>query len=157
MVSGVGHKRDFKEFLNNFAYSPSRRFFLAINLVNGISVNGLGEASMDLGGHPMMNAGGMMGTPPPTGNQPNIHPGCIPSTGRINSGGGVQQMPQNLAFNNNGQANGGNAGQNHFMGNNNNNNMTNGAGGGVMSNKYNSNQNNHQGHGSLQQQYMHHN
>lgn len=138
----------------------------AINLVNGISVNGLGEASMDLG-HNMMNptnlmgmGGGSSGTPPPSVNQPNIHPGCIPSTGRMNSSG--QVMPQNLAFTGNGGAGAGNGTggggggalhqhQQTFMTN-----------GGVM--KYNNNNNSHhQGMGSLPQQqqsqqtYMHHN
>ena len=83
-------------------------FAVAINLVNGISVNGLGEASMDMGGgHSMINATNAMmgmstggtGTPPPTGQQPNIHPGCIPSTGRMNNG---QAMAQNLTFVGNG-------------------------------------------------------
>lgn len=135
----------------------------AINLVNGISVNGLGEASMDLG-HSMMNATNLIGlstsgTPPPSGNPPNIHPGCILSTGRINSG--QAQMPQNLVFAGNGvqpTANG--AGgqqqqqQQNFMAGN----MTNG---GAMSNSNNMKFNNHQPPlGSLQHQqqtYMHHN
>lgn len=132
----------------------------AINLVNGISVNGLGEASMDLG-HSMMNATNLIGlstsgTPPPSGNPPNIHPGCILSTGRINSG--QAQMPQNLVFAGNGvqpTANGaGGQQQQNFMAGN----MTNG---GAMSNSNNMKFNNHQPPlGSLQHQqqtYMHHN
>lgn len=119
---------------------------------------------MDLG-HSMMNATNLIGlstsgTPPPSGNPPNIHPGCILSTGRINSG--QAQMPQNLVFAGNGvqpSANG--AGgqqqqqqQQNFMAGN----MTNG---GAMSNSNNMKFNNHQPPlGSLQHQqqtYMHHN
>lgn len=150
-------------------------FVSAINLVNGISLNGLGDSSMDLGGgHSMMNTSnliglsnsvvGASGTPPPGSvNQPNIHPGCIPSTGRMNSGNGgaaggvfLNNMPQNLTF----SANGANGGQQNFMVQQQQqqaqygaSNMTNG---GAMSNsnslKFNSN------NGSLHQQtYMHHN
>lgn len=159
--------------------------------MNGISVNGLGEASMDLG-QSMMNANLMglsnaTGTPPPPSvslNQPNIHPGCIPSTGRINSGAaatggannnsnnvfsGAMPVAQNLSF----SANGGNQGfivqQQQQAMNYGANNMTNGGGGGGSGSggmKFNSQQ-----HGSLQQQqgivnhghmqqqqtYMHHN
>lgn len=149
-------------------------FVSAINLVNGISLNGLGDSSMDLGGgHSMMNTSnliglsnsvvGASGTPPPGSvNQPNIHPGCIPSTGRMNSGNGgaaggvfLNNMPQNLTF----SANGANGGQQNFMVQQQQqaqygaSNMTNG---GAMSNsnslKFNNN------NGSLHQQtYMHHN
>ncbi|XP_026465353.1 histone-arginine methyltransferase CARMER [Ctenocephalides felis] len=47
----------------------------AINLVNGMSVNGLGEVSMDTS--QVVNSNLIALT-----NQPNIHPGCISSTGR---------------------------------------------------------------------------
>ncbi|XP_062560037.1 histone-arginine methyltransferase CARMER isoform X2 [Armigeres subalbatus] len=47
----------------------------AVNLVNGITVNGLGEVDMT-----MINTNLM-----PIGNQPNIHPGLISSTGRQQS------------------------------------------------------------------------
>lgn len=117
---------------------------------------------MDLGhSHPMMNASnliglsGASGTPPPSGGQPNIHPGCIPSTGRI----GGQVMPQNLAFGGgNGaamqvQGNGGGVMQQQQQQNYMASNMTNGAMSNSNSLKFNN-------HGSLQQQpqaYMHHN
>ncbi|XP_055705283.1 histone-arginine methyltransferase CARMER [Phlebotomus papatasi] len=81
----------------NNTTSPSEAFWTqldaqgarnAVNLVNGISVNGLGEASMDIG-QPILNTN-LIGL----GNQSNIiHPGCIPSTGRVqnsmNSSGGM--------------------------------------------------------------------
>lgn len=47
----------------------------AVNLVNGMSVNGLGEVSMDTS--QVVNTNLIALT-----NQPNIHPGCISSTGR---------------------------------------------------------------------------
>lgn len=47
----------------------------AVNLVNGITVNGLGEVDMSIINSNMM----------PMGNQPNIHPGLISSTGRQQS------------------------------------------------------------------------
>ncbi|KAL1129504.1 hypothetical protein AAG570_012449 [Ranatra chinensis] len=46
----------------------------AVNMVNGISVNGLGEVSLDTS----QNATNLMGL----ASQPNIHPGSITSTGR---------------------------------------------------------------------------
>lgn len=47
----------------------------AVNLVNGITVNGLGEVDMSIINTNLM----------PIGNQPNIHPGLISSTGRQQS------------------------------------------------------------------------
>ncbi|XP_011502373.1 PREDICTED: histone-arginine methyltransferase CARMER [Ceratosolen solmsi marchali] len=47
----------------------------AVNMVNGISVNGLGEVSMDTG--TLVNSGNLLAI-----GQPNIHPGSISSTGR---------------------------------------------------------------------------
>lgn len=51
----------------------------AVNMVNGISVNGLGEVSMDSQTNP--NLIGLV-------TQPNIHPGSITSTGRQRAGPG---------------------------------------------------------------------
>ncbi|XP_044740909.1 histone-arginine methyltransferase CARMER isoform X3 [Chrysoperla carnea] len=54
----------------------------AVNMVNGMSVNGLGEVSMDTNQaviNPTLLALG-------NSNQPNIHPGCISSTGRGRGG-----------------------------------------------------------------------
>uniref|UniRef100_A0A0A9XU93 type I protein arginine methyltransferase n=1 Tax=Lygus hesperus TaxID=30085 RepID=A0A0A9XU93_LYGHE len=51
----------------------------AVNMVNGISVNGLGEVSLDNTGNPAANILGLV-------SQPNIHPGSISSTGRQRAG-----------------------------------------------------------------------
>nr|CAD7459332.1 unnamed protein product [Timema tahoe] len=52
----------------------------AVNMVNGISVNGLGEVAMDA----TPQSSNLIGL----GNQPNIHPGSISSTGRQRVGPG---------------------------------------------------------------------
>ncbi|XP_046405920.1 histone-arginine methyltransferase CARMER isoform X3 [Ischnura elegans] len=62
--------------------SPSENYWShldaqAVNMVNGISVNGLGEVSIDAG----QTAANLIGLDL-LGNQPNIHPGSISSTGR---------------------------------------------------------------------------
>ncbi|XP_044256147.1 histone-arginine methyltransferase CARMER isoform X3 [Tribolium madens] len=54
----------------------------AVNMVNGMSVNGLGEVSMDTTQtiiNSNMMANNLIALEP---TQPNIHPGCISSTGR---------------------------------------------------------------------------
>ncbi|XP_043497710.1 histone-arginine methyltransferase CARMER isoform X1 [Polistes fuscatus] len=53
----------------------------AVNMVNGMSVNGLGEVSMDTSA--AVNASNLLAI----GGQPNIHPGSITSTGRGRVGG----------------------------------------------------------------------
>ncbi|XP_050308720.1 histone-arginine methyltransferase CARMER [Anthonomus grandis grandis] len=61
----------------------------AVNMVNGMSVNGLGEVSMDTTQTLINNnlmANNLIALVDPQHisdpSQPNIHPGCIPSTGR---------------------------------------------------------------------------
>lgn len=61
----------------------------AVNMVNGMSVNGLGEVSMDTTQAVINNnliANNLIALVEPAhlaeGGQPNIHPGCISSTGR---------------------------------------------------------------------------
>ena len=61
----------------------------AVNMVNGMSVNGLGEVSMDTTQTLINNnlmANNLIALVDPQhmadAAQPNIHPGCIPSTGR---------------------------------------------------------------------------
>ncbi|KAK5639336.1 hypothetical protein RI129_011828 [Pyrocoelia pectoralis] len=61
----------------------------AVNMVNGMSVNGLGEVSMDTTQAVINNnliANNLIALVEPAhlaeGTQPNIHPGCISSTGR---------------------------------------------------------------------------
>lgn len=62
----------------------------AVNMVNGMSVNGLGEVSMDTTQTLINNnlmANNLIALVDPSQHmseaaQPNIHPGCIPSTGR---------------------------------------------------------------------------
>ncbi|XP_031335448.1 histone-arginine methyltransferase CARMER-like isoform X3 [Photinus pyralis] len=61
----------------------------AVNMVNGMSVNGLGEVSMDTTQAVINNnliANNLIALVEPAhlaeGSQPNIHPGCISSTGR---------------------------------------------------------------------------
>ncbi|KYN27723.1 Histone-arginine methyltransferase CARMER [Trachymyrmex cornetzi] len=53
----------------------------AVNMVNGMSVNGLGEVSMDTSA--TVNPNNLLAI----GGQPNIHPGSISSTGRGRVGG----------------------------------------------------------------------
>jgi len=53
----------------------------AVNLVNGVIVDGLGHVSLDSG---PTNAGGLMAS----AQQPNIHQGSIPATGRRDKGSG---------------------------------------------------------------------
>jgi len=53
----------------------------AVNLVNGVIVDGLGHVSLDSG---PSNAGGLM----VSAQQPNIHQGSIPATGRREKGSG---------------------------------------------------------------------
>lgn len=52
----------------------------AVNMVNGISVNGLGEVSLEVSAN--QNAANLIGLV----SQPNIHPGSISSTGRQRGG-----------------------------------------------------------------------
>lgn len=62
----------------------------AVNMVNGMSVNGLGEVSMDTTQTLINNnlmANNLIALVDPSQHigepvAPNIHPGCIPSTGR---------------------------------------------------------------------------
>lgn len=58
----------------------------AVNMVNGMSVNGLGEVSMDttqtLINNNLMASNLIALVDPHMDQQPAIHPGCIPSTGR---------------------------------------------------------------------------
>ncbi|GJQ67093.1 CARM1 [Trypoxylus dichotomus] len=60
----------------------------AVNMVNGMSVNGLGEVSMDTTQSVISNnlmTNNLIALDPTQltdGTQPNIHPGCISSTGR---------------------------------------------------------------------------
>ncbi|XP_055636576.1 histone-arginine methyltransferase CARMER [Toxorhynchites rutilus septentrionalis] len=61
----------------------------AVNLVNGITVNGLGEVDMSIINTNLM----------PIGNQPNIHPGLISSTGRQQSQQQQVTPTQQLAMN----------------------------------------------------------
>uniref|UniRef100_A0AAG5CV74 Histone-arginine methyltransferase CARMER n=1 Tax=Anopheles atroparvus TaxID=41427 RepID=A0AAG5CV74_ANOAO len=71
----------------------------AVNMVNGITVNGLGEVDMSstIINTNLMAIGGGGGAGGGGGNQPNIHPGLISSTGRLQSSSNVGQghVPQN--------------------------------------------------------------
>jgi len=58
----------------------------AVNLVNGVIVDGLGHVSLDSGSPSMAH------------QQPNIHQGCIPATGRKDKGGAASSSSSSPAY-----------------------------------------------------------
>lgn len=65
-----------KHFLLLIPMKSNRLLFAAVNMVNGIIVNGLGDVSMD-NSHQQGNVLNMS-----SGNSAYVHPGSISSTGR---------------------------------------------------------------------------
>ncbi|XP_066996970.2 histone-arginine methyltransferase CARMER isoform X2 [Anabrus simplex] len=68
---GVSHTSPSENYWSQLDAQGARQ---AVNMVNGISVNGMGEVAVDAA----QTASNLMGL----GGQPNIHPGSITSTGR---------------------------------------------------------------------------
>lgn len=87
---GVSNISPSENYWNQLDAQGARNdLFLAVNMVNGMSVNGLGEVSMDTTQAVINNnliANNLIALVDPShlteGSQPNIHPGCISSTGR---------------------------------------------------------------------------
>ncbi|XP_063219806.1 histone-arginine methyltransferase CARMER isoform X4 [Bacillus rossius redtenbacheri] len=75
---GVNHTSPSESYWSQLDAQGARQ---AVNMVNGISVNGLGEVAMDV----TQSASSLVGL----GNQPSIHPGSITSTGRQRVGAGA--------------------------------------------------------------------
>ncbi|XP_044764864.1 histone-arginine methyltransferase CARMER isoform X3 [Coccinella septempunctata] len=79
-VSNVSPSENYWSQLD--AQGVRNEYFTAVNMVNGMSVNGLGEVSMDTTQTVLNNnlmANNLIAL---DGAPPNIHPGCISSTGR---------------------------------------------------------------------------
>ncbi|XP_069693305.1 histone-arginine methyltransferase CARMER isoform X1 [Periplaneta americana] len=90
---GVNHTSPSETYWGQLDAQGARQ---AVNMVNGISVNGLGEVAMDASqtASNLIGLGKQLSHDLILGNQPNIHPGSITSTGRQRVGPGTATSTQ---------------------------------------------------------------
>ncbi|GLH16419.1 Histone-arginine methyltransferase CARMER [Gryllus bimaculatus] len=90
---GVNHSSPSEAYWSQLDAQGARQ---AVNMVNGISVNGLGEVALDAtqSATNLMGLGKQLSHNLILGSQPNIHPGSITSTGRQRIGSGTATSTQ---------------------------------------------------------------